>query len=402
MKTKLRLVTFTAVLAFAATQSFAINWTANFKEGSPEFKSIGQLAFGPDGILFAADSKSAAVIAIDTGDNKAASGRPMKVEGINEKVAALLGTTAKDILINDLAVNPISHKAYLSVSRGRGPDAMPALVRVDTSGNLEAVSLNKIKFSRAELADAPMDKIVGEGNRQSNPRMESITDVAYLDDKVLVAGLSNEEFSSTLRTIPFPFATVKNGASVEIYHGSHGRYETRAPIRTFVPFKVGNEAQLIAAYTCTPLVQMPLKDLQPGAKVKGKTVAELGNMNRPLDMIAYQKDGKDYLLLANSARGIMKVSTDKIEAVNAITEHVSDKAGLTYETVKDVTGVEQLATFDANNALVVRKTESGQNLEALIFQFAGKRTQSSPGVFRRERRRIGRKYSRCTRTREIF
>jgi hypothetical protein len=365
MKTMLRSLSLSVALALTATQSFSINWTANFKEGSPEFKSIGQLAFGPDGILFAADSKSAAIIAIDTGDNKAASARPMKVEGINEKVAALLGITAKDVLINDLAVNPISHKAYLSVSRGRGPDAMPALVRVDPSGNLEAVKLDKVKFSRAELADAPIDKIVGEGNRQSNPRMESITDLAYLDDKVLVAGLSNEEFSSSLRTIPFPFATIKNGAVVEIYHGSHGRYETRAPIRTFVPFNVGHEPQLIAAYTCTPLVQMPLKDLAPGAKVKGKTVAELGNMNRPIDMIAYQKDGKDYLLLANSARGVMKVSTDKIEETQGITQHVSDKAGLTYETIKDVSGVEQLAAFDANNALVVRKTDKGQDLEAL-------------------------------------
>jgi hypothetical protein len=365
MKMMFRSLSFLAALSFAVTQASAINWTSNFKEGSPEFKSIGQLAFGPDGILFAADSKSAAIIAIDTRDTKPASGTPMKVEGINQKIAALLGTTADQILINDLAVNPISHNAYLSVSRGRGPGAVPALVRVDGSGNLETVSLSKVKYSRAELSDAPIDKIVGEGNRQSNPRMESITDVAYLDDKVLVAGLSNEEFSSTLRTIPFPFAEVKNGAQVEIYHGSHGRYETRAPIRTFVPFNVGNEPQLIAAYTCTPLVQMPLKDLKPGAKVKGKTVAELGNMNRPLDMIAYQKDGKDYLLLANSARGVMKVSTDKIEQAESITEHVNDKKGLSYETVKDVAGVEQLAAYDANNALIVRKAGDAENLEAL-------------------------------------
>src|SRR4029434_3876546 len=104
-------------------------------------------------------------------------------------------------------------------------------------------------------------------------------------------------------------------------------------MRTFVPYSVGHEPQLLAAYTCTPLVQMPLKDLVSGAKVKGKTVAELGNMNRPLDMIAYQKDGKDYLLLANSARGIMKVSTDKIEQVESINEPVKGGGtkGLTYE-----------------------------------------------------------------------
>ena len=361
---KTMLLSLAAALSLAAS-SFAVNWSANFKEGSPEFKSIGQLAFGPDGILFAADSKAASVVAIDTGDTTKGASQPMKVEGINQKVAALLGTSAEEIIIHDLAVNPISRKAYLSVSRGKGPDASPALVRVDQSGKLESLALDKVKFSRAQLADAPMDKLVGQGQRQSNPRMESITDVAYLDGKVLVAGLSNEEFASSLRTIPFPFADVKNGSIVEIYHGAHGQYETRAPIRTFVPMNVGNEPQLLAAYTCTPLVQLPLKDLAPGSKVKGKTVAELGNRNRPLDMIVYQKGGKDYLLLANSARGVMKVSTEKLQEQEPITTRIEDKAGLTYETIKDVSGVEQLAAFDGNNALVVRKTENGQVLEAL-------------------------------------
>ncbi|MCI0366110.1 MAG: hypothetical protein L0219_19800, partial [Phycisphaerales bacterium] len=203
-----------------------------------------------------------------------------------------------------MVINPASRNAYLAVSRGRGPDATPVLLRVKGDGQPEVVSLDAVKFSRAQLPDAPVDGVVGEGNRQSNPRRESITDIAFLEDRVLIAGLSNEEFASTLRAIPFPFKTVENGTSVEIYHGAHGRFETRAPVRTFVPFKVGNEPQLLAAYTCTPLVQFPLKDLKPGAKIKGKTIAELGNRNRPLDMIVYQKDGKDYLLLANSSRGI--------------------------------------------------------------------------------------------------
>src|SRR6185369_13475007 len=137
-------------------------------------------------------------------------------------------------------------------------------------------------------------------------------------------GLSNEEFASTLRAIPFPFKTVPNGTTVEIYHGAHGRFETRAPVRTFVPFNVGDQPSLLAAYTCTPLVQFPISALQPGAKLKGKTIAELGNRNRPLDMIVYTKDGKDFLLLANSSRGIMKISTDNIESAGSITAPVPD------------------------------------------------------------------------------
>ena len=144
-----------------------------------------------------------------------------------------------------------------------------------------------------------------------------------------------------------------------------------SPSPSPTPANVGEVVSPTSSFSSTKIPNTRIYD-QDGKQlnfyndlVKGKTVAELGNMNRPLDMIAYQKDGKDYLLLANSARGIMKVSTDKIEETQPITQHISDKAGLTYETINDVKGVEQLAAFDANNALIVRKTESGQNLETL-------------------------------------
>lgn len=183
---------------------------------------------------------------------------------------------------------------------------------------------------------------------------------------MLVAGLSNEEFSSTLRAIPFPFQKIANGTSVEIYHGAHGKFETRSPIRTFVPFMVGKEPQLLAAYTCTPLVQFPISELKPGAKIKGKTIAELGNRNRPLDMIVYKKDGKDWLLLANSARGVMKITTDDMVNAESITTPVPGIKGTKYETIEAWKGVEQLDKLDANNALVIRKGEGDAlNLESL-------------------------------------
>jgi len=339
------------------------------KQGNAELKSSSQLAFGPEGILFVADTKAAAVVAIATGDTTAALGtKTLKVEGINQKLAGLLGTSADQILIADMVVNPVSHNAYLAVSRGRGPEAVPVLVRVKSGGELEAVSLDNVKFSRGELPDAPVDGVVGAGNRQSNPRQESITDIAFFQDRVLIAGLSNEEFASTLRAIPFPFEKVANGTSVEIFHGAHGRFETRSPVRTFVAFNVGNQPSLIAAYTCTPLVQFPIGELKPGAKIKGKTIAELGNRNRPLDMIVYQKDGKDYILMANSSRGIMKISTDNIENAPSITDKVEDKKGQTYETIASWTGVDQLEKLDPTHALVVRRGEGNAlNLESLAL-----------------------------------
>lgn len=339
----------------------AEDWLAGMRAGKAECKSMGPLAFGPEGILFIADTRAAAVIALATGDTEAAQEEAaLKVAGINHKIAALLGTAPDQILINDLAVNPISRNVYLAVSRGRGPDATPVLVRVNAGSELAIVDLESVKFSRAELPDAPIDGVVGEGQRRSNPRQESITDIGFLEDRVLIAGLSNEEFASTLRAIPFPFQTVPHGTSVEIYHGAHGRFETRAPVRTFVPFHVGNVPSLLAAYTCTPLVQFPLEELRPGARIQGKTIAELGNRNRPLDMIVYQKDGKDYLLLANSSRGIMRISTDAIELNPGITEHIEGGgvAGQPYQTIEGWTGVDQLDRLDAGHALVLRRGEA--------------------------------------------
>lgn len=336
----------------------AEDWTAGMREGKPAMKSMGPLAFGPDGVLFAADTRSAAVFAIATGDTEAAKapGAPLKVEGLDRKVAALLGTAPDSILIDDMAVNPLSRSAYLAVSRGRGPDAIPVLVRVSPDGTMEVVKLDKVKFARADLPDAPVDGVVGEGRRQSNPRQESITDVAFFQDRVIIAGLSNEEFASTLRAIPFPFQKVDDGTSVEIYHGAHGRFETRAPIRTLVPINIGDEPNLLAAYTCTPLVQFPVKQLEPGAKIRGKTVAELGNRNRPLDMIVYQKDGKDYLLLANSSRGVMKIKADEIVGADPIESPVrEERKGVGYETLKDWNGVEHLDKLDDGHALVLRR-----------------------------------------------
>ena len=348
----------------------AANWTAGMKEGKLELKSAGPITFGPEGILLIADTKAAAIAAVATGDTKAAaSAKATKIEGINQKIAGLLGTAADQILIDDLAVNPISRNIYLAVSRGRGADATPVIVRIKPDGQPEQVSLDNVKFSRGELPDAPTDGVVGQGQRQSNPRRESITDIAFLEDRVLVAGLSNEEFASTLRAVPFPFKTVANGTSVEIYHGAHGRFETRSPVRTFVPFKIGNEAHLLAAYTCTPLVQFPLSQIQPGAKIKGKTIAELGNRNRPLDMIVYQKGGKDYLLLANSSRGIMKISTDQIEKSEGIDAPVKDGTkGLPYETIESWKGIDQLDRLDNQNAIVLRRGEGGAlTLESLAL-----------------------------------
>ena len=59
----------------------------------PEIKSVSSLAFGPDGILFVGDSKSATVFAVNTKDLKQQK-KPSAIEikNLDQKIAAALGT----------------------------------------------------------------------------------------------------------------------------------------------------------------------------------------------------------------------------------------------------------------------------------------------------------------------
>ncbi len=346
----------------------ATSAAAEMHQGKPDLKSAGSLAFSPDGILFIGDAKGAAIFAIDT---KETSGDPssveINVEGIDAKVAAALGTTADDIRINDVAVNPASGVAYLSVARGRGPDAAPVILKVDGKGGIAELALDDVSFDKAELPNAPEDREV-EGRRgPQNNRLESITDLMFLDGKLYVAGLSNEEFASNLRSIPFPFAGANAGASIEIFHGNHGAYETRSPVRTFTVVDIDSAPHLLAAYTCTPLVKIPVGMLNAGEKVRGTTVAELGNHNRPLDMIVYRKDGETFVLMANDARGMMKIPMDGVEGAAAITERVGGKAGAEYETLEGVEGVVQLDRLNYDNALLLVQGDSGLSLKTLAL-----------------------------------
>jgi hypothetical protein len=337
--------------------------------GKPDLKSAGPLAFGPKGVLFVGDPQGAAIFAIAVGEApKAALGDGFKLEGVDGKVAAVLGTTAADILINDVAVEPGTNIAYLSVSRGKGPSAEPVVARVDGAGQVTVLPLDKVQFAKVAIANAPSAQTTDKRGR--NLRSESITDLAFVDGRLFIAGLSNEEFASKLRSIPFPFTSADTGTSVEIIHTAHGAaFETRSPVRTFVPFVVGGEPQLLAAYTCTPLVSFPVSSLKAGEKVRGKTIAELGNRNNPLDMIVYEKDGRQYLLLANSARGVMKIKTESIDKQPALTQAVGGggTAGLAYETIAEMKDVVQLDKLGDKNALLLVKSTSGLNLQAVAL-----------------------------------
>ena len=162
------LLSLVVVFVFSATISArnAGNMTAGMTVGTPDIKSGGPMAFGPDGILFMGDTQGAAVFAIDLNDRVTDTvTKPLEIIGIDKKLAAMLGTTPDGILINDLAVNPISQTIYLSVSRRSGrlgfdpipiypvsrliaADSSPVLIKVTRTNTLEEVPLDRVMFSK--------------------------------------------------------------------------------------------------------------------------------------------------------------------------------------------------------------------------------------------------------------
>ncbi|WDI43580.1 hypothetical protein [Bremerella sp. P1] len=313
-----------------------------FSTGEVNLKSAGPLSFAPDNVLIIGDPKAATVYAVQL--DKSATKSPERLEL----------PIPDGIEVADLAVSPDTGVIYLSVTE----NGKAAIVQVN-GDKLEQVALDKVKRAVAELANAPEDKVVGEGRRRGNRREESITDIAYVDNQVIVTGRVTGDAAAAVHSIAYPFQEQGSAMPIEIYHAAHGRYEDDAVARVFVPFTIDGKPHLLAGFTCTPLVKFPLGEIAKAKQAyRGTTVAELGNRNKPLDMVVYEKDGQQYLLMANSARGVMKVSTKDIEREEGLTEPVKGggTAGQTFEAI-DWEGVVQLDKLNDTTAVIVTKAE---------------------------------------------
>ncbi len=361
-----RIVPLSALLMFAVHPVMGAN-PLGLESQPISLQSAGPLSFGPEGVLFVGDPKAATLYAIDskeaigsTATATASDWAAASIDDLRVSIARAAGRSASenDVQLVDLAVDPEAGNAIVSATVG--DKAM--LFQVMANGSAKAIPLDKVLASKIALPDPPADKVVGEGRRAANKRMESITDLAYAEGRVLVSGLTGQEGASTVLAFNFPFSDKSVGTDLEIYHGAHGKVEETAAVRSFVPMTIDGKPSLLAGFTCTPLVQFSLAELQSGKKVRGKTVAELGNHNRPLDMVAYEKDGHAYLLVANSDRGMMKVDVANVASQEAINEPVpgGGTKGLPFEKLDSMQGVVQLAKVGDTHCLVVSALPSKQ------------------------------------------
>ena len=261
-------------------------------------------------------------------------------------------------------------------------DGVAVIVRVDhLDGTLSELRLEGIDHDELALLDAPAEDDERQvGELGPNPdaqefeyngvkllvarrplRTATVTDLAYVDGTLVIAGMSNEEFASTLRRVAFPFdgEVVRN--SLEIFHVSHGAWETAAPIKTFVPYEGGRS--ILASYTCTPLVHVRLEGTASGAHVKGRTVAELGPMNQPLDIVAFEEGGEEYVLVSNTRHALLKIRCRDIDAQDELTTP-HEPEGVDRET-EDLAGITAMANLGESHLLVLQDDAAGRHLRSL-------------------------------------
>ena len=75
-------------------------------------------------------------------------------------------------------------------------------------------------------------------------------------------------------------------------------------------------------------------------------------MNQPLDMVSFVQDGEEYLLVANTAHGLVKIACRDIDSQAPLTEP-QEPVGVPRET-KDLQGITRLANLNGSYVLALQ------------------------------------------------
>ena len=353
---------------------FAMAITSYALAGNPQSANV--IKFGNDNTLFVGDSKSATLFAytIEASDN-ASRQLSYNLKDIDTKISKHLKTAVSNIIFRSMATHPVSKEIFIALDVKNSNGYTPVIVIVNQKGELRTLNLQTTKHTEFKINDAPSaDHKYWD---ETPMRTFTFTDIDFHKGKLYVSGMSNAEFSSVLRVIDFPFDKAKiSTTSIEIFHDVHNQNETRAPIQTLEIITINNEDYIIAAYTCTPLVLIPVKDLKDGAHVTGKTIAEMGYGNTPIDIIQFKsqdwnKNPYEAIVLTNKNRSAQfmnmadiakSVSGNGLEKFEGFVE----KLGTPSYTLP-LTGVLKLDNQDDYHVVALERNADNGKLELVSY-----------------------------------
>ena len=298
-----------------------------------DMKFAGALTFSDDGVLFVGDNHNGTIYAFEIpAEQQGGQTVPRSIRNVDVKIAEILGVRVGALEINDLAVHPISNEIYISVTRIESFASQPAIVKISVDHDISLLDTSSLAFQKQDLTEFPDGHVTfqvggagGDGPLQRDlakgavaVRSLAIMDLEYHEGELFVAGVAYDNFQSSLRRMPYPFDGTQGVAAVEMYHITHDQYESRAPIRAMSVQEVDSRPQLVAAYTCSPLVLVPLDDIVDGAKVSASTIMDMGN-GQPLDMVPFHLGGQAMLFVTNNSRSPQVIPVEGLSGAKAVT-----------------------------------------------------------------------------------
>jgi hypothetical protein len=364
---------------FAITLSAALLiGTSVLADTSLDIKFAGALEFAEDGTLFVGDNYSGAIYAFEMpAEASDAQIMASSIANIDAKIAELLGVGISAIEINDIAAHPVTQELYISVTRIGSSASQPALIQITQDQQINLVDLASFTFQKQDLTEFPEGETTFgvRGVGPSGPlardiakgevplRTLAIMDMEYYNGELFVAGVAHDNFLSSLRRMSYPFDGTQNITNVEMYHITHDQYESRAPIRAMSVQEIDGKAQLVAAYTCSPIVLIPLDDIQDGAKISANTIMDYGN-GQPLDMIPFQMQGQTMLFVTNDSRSPQVIPVAGLQDANVVDHNDFERGGkLDLHPVMPYGPIGQSVMFDG---ISLHMTLVGDNFLASI------------------------------------
>ncbi|MEM1414197.1 MAG: hypothetical protein AAGH15_04825 [Myxococcota bacterium] len=347
------------------------------EERALPFGSATALVFADEETLLVADSARGRIHALSVPAPEAAeavdASGGFALRNVDDGIAELLGTTARQLRVHDMAIHPTTGEAYLAVARMGGEEVTSAVVVVPPTGE------PRLLDASAEAPSVAVPASAGEGFAFYDyfpSQALTFTDLLVHEGKLYIAGLSHDEFHSTLWSTALPLGGAVAMTSVEIFHGIHDQQETRAPIRTMAVVEVDGADHLVAAYTCTPLVAFPLSEVVNGAHITGKTIGEMGYGNTPSDMLVFttqdaQQQPMEMLFLQNADRSAQVLAVEAVRAAvrgEGITEGVAltDDVSLGASNLP-MTHVLEVADQDPRHLAVLRRDPREGDLELISY-----------------------------------
>ena len=218
----------------------------------------------------------------------------------------MLGTDAAQVAVTDLAVDRATRNSFVSVMRGQGPAARPALLRVDGAGAISAdrhrsAPVHQRRRCRTCRAERRPD---------ATSAHQSITQVDVRQRPRLGERLVEREFASKLWSIAYPFTKADAGHERrDLPRQPPAARDARADVRVRAVHdrQPAVHHRRLPVHAAREVPGLCALDTPAAKPYRGTTIAEFGAGNRPIDMVLYKKNGKDFLLMSNTNRGVMKI-----------------------------------------------------------------------------------------------